>query len=87
MAATGAMLGSSCSFSTRISLRWVPEAPAETTDTVVLSVGEYFIDLRMDKATGTIDWAMAGTRIVENPNETPRLLPSSLKITNSIDQY
>lgn len=75
MAATGAMLGSTSSFSTRISLRWVPEPPAETTDTIVLSVGEYFIDLRMDKASGAIDWAMAGTRIVENPGEVPRMLP------------
>lgn len=78
MAATGATLGSSSSFSTRISLRWVPEPPEETTDTIVLSVGEWFIDLRMDKASGAIDWAMAGTRIVENPGETPRRLPHGI---------
>jgi hypothetical protein len=29
----------------------------------------------MDKASGAIDWAMAGTRIVENPGEVPRMLP------------
>lgn len=72
MAATGAALGSSCSLTTRISLRWVPEPPEETTDTIVLSVGEWFVDLRMDKKTEQIDWAMAGTRIEENPSETPR---------------
>ncbi|KAF7714762.1 Uncharacterized protein PECH_002267 [Penicillium ucsense] len=71
MAATGAQMGSTCSFSTRISLRWLPEPPSETTDTIVLSVGEWFLDLRMDKQSGNIDWAMAGTRIVENPGESP----------------
>ncbi|KAF4769170.1 hypothetical protein HAV15_008423 [Penicillium sp. str.  len=71
MSATGAQLGSSCGFSTRISLRWVPEVPEETTDTIVLSVGEWFLDLRMDKKSGDIDWAMAGTRIEENPKEIP----------------
>lgn len=75
MSATGAQLGSSCGFSTRISLRWVPEVPEETTDTIVLSVGEWFLDLRMDKKSGDIDWAMAGTRIEENPKEIPRWLP------------
>ncbi|KAJ5358224.1 hypothetical protein N7541_005382 [Penicillium brevicompactum] len=71
MSATGAQLGSTCGFSTRLSLRWVPEVPEETTDTIVLSVGEWFLDLRMDKASGNIDWAMAGTRIEENPKEIP----------------
>ncbi|KAJ5771795.1 hypothetical protein N7520_002324 [Penicillium odoratum] len=71
MSATGKMLGSSSSFSTRISLRWVPEIPEETTDTIVLSVGGWFVDLRMDKASGQIDWAMAGTRVEENPNQIP----------------
>ncbi|KAF9249847.1 hypothetical protein DTO013E5_8656 [Penicillium roqueforti] len=71
MSATGAQLGSICGFSTRLSLRWVPEIPEETTDTIVLSVGEWFVDLRMDKKSGAIDWAMAGTRIEENPKEIP----------------
>jgi hypothetical protein len=77
MSATGAQLGSSCGFSTRLSLRWVPEIPEENTDTIVLSVGEWFVDLRMDKESGAIDWAMAGTRIEENPKEIPRSLPRS----------
>ncbi|CAG8084705.1 unnamed protein product [Penicillium salamii] len=71
MSATGAQLGSTCGFSTRLSLRWVPEVPEETTDTIVLSVGKYFVDLRMDKKSGEIDWAMAGTRIEENPGQIP----------------
>lgn len=75
MSATGAQLGSTCGFSTRLSLRWVPEVPEETTDTIVLSVGKYFVDLRMDKKSGEIDWAMAGTRIEENPGQIPRSYP------------
>ncbi|KAJ5757557.1 uncharacterized protein N7511_006251 [Penicillium nucicola] len=71
MSTTGAQLGSTCGFSTRLSLRWVPEIPEETTDTIVLSVGEWFVDLRMDIKSGNIDWAMAGTRIEENPKEIP----------------
>ncbi|KAJ5085358.1 hypothetical protein N7532_010129 [Penicillium argentinense] len=71
MATTATNLGSTCGFTTRLSLRWVPEPPEETTDTIVISVGEWFIDLRMDKKSGAIDWAMAGTMVAENPNETP----------------
>lgn len=52
--------------STRVSLRWVPEPAFENTDTIVLSVGKWYVDLRMDKRTGKIDWAIAGERIVES---------------------
>lgn len=52
--------------STRLSFRWVPEPAAENTDTSVLYVGTWFVDLRVDKATSAIDWAMAGERIIEN---------------------
>ncbi|KAI8677725.1 Protein HRI1 [Fusarium keratoplasticum] len=48
--------------STRISIRWADDAPSEPTDTVVLSVGDYFMDLRITKADQSIDWAFAGTR-------------------------
>lgn len=54
------------SLSTRVSLRWLPEPAFENTDTVVLSVGKWYVDLRMDKETGTIDWAIAGERIVQS---------------------
>jgi hypothetical protein len=53
-------------FSTRVSLRWLPEPAFENTDTVVLSVRKWYVDLRVDKGTGTIDWAIAGERIVES---------------------
>lgn len=48
--------------STRISIKWADDAPSEPTDTVVLSVGDYFMDLRISKADQSIDWAFAGTR-------------------------
>jgi len=41
--------------STRISLRWLPEAPSEPTDTLVFNVGAYFLDLRVLKADTSID--------------------------------
>ncbi|KAJ5341516.1 hypothetical protein N7541_010640 [Penicillium brevicompactum] len=57
---------SACRFSTRISIRWLPEAPQENTDTIVMSVKDWYLDLRMEKDTGNIDWAIAGQRIVES---------------------
>ncbi|CAG8126458.1 unnamed protein product [Penicillium salamii] len=57
---------SACRFSTRISIRWLPEPPQETTDTIVMSVKDWYLDLRMEKESGNIDWALAGQRIVEN---------------------
>ncbi|KAJ4322445.1 hypothetical protein N0V84_004801 [Fusarium piperis] len=57
--------------STRISIRWANDAPSEPTDTVVLSVGDYFMDLRITKADQSIDWAFAGTREIlsRDPHE------------------
>lgn len=57
--------------SIRKSLRWVPDEPSEPTDTLVLDVGDYFVDLRVLKANSSIDWAMAGKRTVlsESPCE------------------
>ncbi|KAJ0416219.1 hypothetical protein BJY00DRAFT_237743 [Aspergillus carlsbadensis] len=49
--------------STRISLRWPPEPAFENTDTLVLSVDRWYVDLRVDRATGAIDWAIAGERL------------------------
>jgi hypothetical protein len=57
---------STCRFSTRISIRWLPEPAQETTDTIVMSVKDWYLDLRMEKETGEIDWAIAGQRIVES---------------------
>ncbi|RHZ58539.1 hypothetical protein CDV55_100070, partial [Aspergillus turcosus] len=57
---------SSSSLSTRISLRWLPDPAFENTDTIVLSLMGWYVDLRVDKPTGKIDWAIAGQRIVES---------------------
>lgn len=61
----------------RISVRWLPEAAYEDTDTVALNVGGYFIDLRVVKESGAIQWSRAGERIVlkEDPR-TSHDLPS-----------
>lgn len=56
--------------SIRKSLRWIPNEPSEPTDTLVLDVGDYFVDLRVLKANNSIDWAMAGKRTVLS--ESPR---------------
>lgn len=66
---------SACRLSTRISIRWLPEPPQETTDTIVMSVKDWYLDLRMEKETGNIDWALAGQRIVES--QEPRTLIKS----------
>ena len=75
MSATGNPTTSTCRFSTRVSLRWPPEPAHETTDTIVMSVQDWFLDLRIDKETGEIDWAIAGQRLVES--EEPRTSSSS----------
>ncbi|KAL2846870.1 hypothetical protein BJY01DRAFT_213119, partial [Aspergillus pseudoustus] len=49
--------------STRISFRWPPEPAFENTDTLVLSVDSWYVDLRVDRASGAIDWAIAGERL------------------------
>ncbi|THZ05985.1 hypothetical protein D6C91_10451 [Aureobasidium pullulans] len=54
----------------RKSLRWVPGEPSEPTSTLVLDVGSYFVDLRILKSDGSIDWAMAGKRTILS--ESPR---------------
>ena len=48
--------------SIRISLRWLPDAASEPTDTLVFGVGDYYIDLRVLKSNTSIDWALAGER-------------------------
>lgn len=71
---------SACRFSTRISIRWLPESAHETTDTIVMSVGEWYLDLRMEKSTGKIDWAIAGQRLIES--QDPR---SSIQAPRSLE--
>lgn len=65
--------------STRVSLRWLPEPASETTDTIVISVKGWYVDLRVDKTTGDIDWAIAGQRVVDS-NE-----PRRVQFTHEID--
>lgn len=57
--------------STRLSIRWPPAEASEPTDTLVLSIGEYYVDLRAAKSGQSIDWALAGqqTVISEDPRE------------------
>jgi hypothetical protein len=64
------------SLTTRISMRWASETPFETTDTLVITVGEWYVDLPVDKQTGKIDWALAGECIQESKD--PRMIPISL---------
>lgn len=57
--------------STRLSIRWLPEPPFETTDTIVLTINEWYVDLRINKDTGLIDWAIAG-QCLQQPG-SPRI--------------
>ncbi|KAJ5586790.1 uncharacterized protein N7459_002555 [Penicillium hispanicum] len=72
---------SSCRFSTRISLRWLPEPAQETTDTIVMSVKDWYLDLRMDRQTGDIDWAISGQRIIESQD------PLRVSFTHELDSH
>ncbi|KAI9038833.1 uncharacterized protein KD926_010166 [Aspergillus affinis] len=67
--------------STRISIRWIPEPASETTDTVVMSVKGWYVDLRVDKTSGDIDWAIAGQRIVDSQES------SRVQFTHEIDSH
>lgn len=44
----------------------MPEPPFENTDTLVLIVGEWYVDLRIDKQSGGLDWAIAGQCLQQN---------------------
>ncbi|KAI9102558.1 hypothetical protein DFS34DRAFT_398548 [Phlyctochytrium arcticum] len=66
--------------STRVSIRWIPDPPSEPTDTLVLSVGEWYVDLRVGKEDASrLDWAMAGQRIVVSKK------PEKVRFTHVID--
>lgn len=54
-------------------MRWGSETPFETTDTLVIMVGEWYVDLRVDKQSGKLDWALAGECIQEGTS--PRMIP------------
>ncbi|KAJ5492330.1 hypothetical protein N7453_010427 [Penicillium expansum] len=69
------------SLTTRISMRWASETPFETTDTLVITVGEWYVDLRVDKQSGKIDWALAGECIQESKD------PRRVVFTHEIDSH
>ena len=52
----------------RISLRWLPEAAFEDTETIALNVGGFFMDLRVSTADGSLQWSRAGQRITLKQN-------------------
>lgn len=48
----------------RISVRWLPDAAYEDSDTVAINVGEYFIDMRVAKnEPHVLQWGRSGKRI------------------------
>ena len=67
--------------STRISLRWLPDAPSEPTDTLVFNVGSYFMDLRVLKADTSIDWGMAGERAILSTDPRTSVSPPLSPLT------
>ncbi|PYH95477.1 hypothetical protein BO71DRAFT_323054 [Aspergillus ellipticus CBS 707.79] len=71
--------------STRISLRWVPEPAFENTDTIVMSVAGWYVDLRVDKKSGAIDWAIAGQRVVDSADSQRVQFTHELDSQNSFD--
>ncbi|CAI7569384.1 unnamed protein product [Penicillium glandicola] len=66
---------------TRISMRWASDKPFETTDTLVITVNEWYVDLRVDKQTGKIDWALAGECTEEGKD------PRRVVFTHEIDSH
>ena len=57
----------------RISMRWLPDPPYEHTDTVVMNVGGYHMNMRVMKGNGLLEWGFAGERTILS--ETPCELP------------
>lgn len=81
---TSTMAARAARASTRISIRWPPEPASEPTDTLVLSLDGHYVDLRVNKIDKTIDWALAGERILIS--EEPRKSLNSLRYTTLLAQ-
>jgi hypothetical protein len=62
--------------STRISIKWGDEAPSEPTDTLVLTVGSYYMDMRIKKSDKGIDWAFAGTKEITSQSPSTYYQPA-----------
>jgi hypothetical protein len=67
--------------SVRVSLRWLPDPASEPTNTLALNVGAYYVDLRTVIADGSIEWGMAGERLILSENPCTALLPSAEHVT------
>ncbi|KAJ5139590.1 hypothetical protein N7448_002998 [Penicillium atrosanguineum] len=81
MANPDLIVPTTCRLSTRLSIQWLPEPVGEeTTDTLVMSVNGWYLDLRMKK-TGGMDWAIAGQRIVESQH------PVKVSFTHELDSH
>lgn len=63
--------------STLISVQWPPDPITIGPDTLVLSVGTYYVDLRIDRGDGGIYWALAGRRIVMSEEPSTSFPPLS----------
>ena len=50
------------SVSKRVSIAWDGGIPSEDTETLVIVGNTYFVDVRIKKETGGLDWAMAGVK-------------------------
>ncbi|KAJ5775569.1 uncharacterized protein N7511_000580 [Penicillium nucicola] len=72
---------SNSTIAARISMRWVPESPFESTNTLALAVGEWYVDLRVDRQSAGIDWALAGECRLVNTN------PRRVVFTHVIDSH
>ncbi|KAI5295608.1 hypothetical protein KEM52_000850 [Ascosphaera acerosa] len=70
---------SAATISTRILMRWPPEPAYENANTLSLSLGGWYIDLRLEKQTGQIGWARAGEKLVEKRK------PLTIAYTHIID--
>ena len=68
--------------STRISLRWLPGEAFENTDTAVLSVKDWYVDLRVDVSSLVphMDWAIAGERVVESVEPSMDILQYAMNV-------
>ncbi|KAH8692163.1 hypothetical protein BGW36DRAFT_348317 [Talaromyces proteolyticus] len=67
--------------STLISVQWPPEPVETPPDTLVISVGKYYVDLRIFSDTQTISWALAGQRIIVSED------PLRIKFTHCINSH
>lgn len=70
------------SVSVRISLAWDDGPAFEDTDTLVLLGSHAYIDVRVKKTDGALDWAMAGVKDWVH-NEGGQSIPLSGQMQNA----